>query len=50
MLKSFGDRIPPYITPILICSWCPFISSAVCAYNHFIVFTSSKEYPFFANS
>jgi len=50
MLKSFGDRIPPYITPTLINSSCYFTSIAVYAYNHLIVLTSSSEYPFFFNS
>ena len=50
MLNSFGDSIPPYITPILICSCYPFTSKAVCAYNHLIVLISSNEYPFFSSS
>ena len=43
MLKSFGDKIPPYITPTLIYSSFYFISIAVYAYNHLTVLTISSE-------
>ena len=50
MLNSFGDNIPPYITPTLIYSSYYFTSIAVYAYSHLIVFTISFEYPFLSNS
>jgi len=43
MLNSFGDNIPPYITPILMCLISLLTSKAVYAYNHFIVFINSFE-------
>ena len=50
MLNSFGDKIPPYITPILMFNSSSLICIAVQAYNHFIVFMISMEYPFLYSS
>ena len=50
MLNSFGESIPPCITPILIYLISLFTCSAVYPYNHLIVLISSSEYFLYLSS